>query len=241
MIVSGPAPLAKLRRLIRQPIANMPIYSRILTLTRDPRAVNEDSELCLEGFPRSGNSLLESLIRLNSPSLKIAHHTHSIGQIKRAISLDVPTFVVIRDPVDACSSLVVHDPKSFSLETALNEYEDFYTRVLELMPRISIVHYSKLASDPSGICKSIFSSMRLPISDFIVESSRIYASIDELGSERRGTPASHEPYSPMAPADVRQLYLDNLTSAKQLILQPVYDRSLSRCRTLWSHFHRTAS
>jgi hypothetical protein len=102
---------------------------RLLRMRKDvARAVNPQTRLVIEGFPRSGNSFARRafIMAQDDPEIKnhIAHHLHVPAQVVRAARLRVPSLVLIRWPRDAVSSLVIRDP--ISVDQALRYYVSFY-------------------------------------------------------------------------------------------------------------------
>jgi hypothetical protein len=73
----------------------------------DDLLVTRSTDLCIEGFPRSGNSFAVGAVEhAQSTPVRIAHHTHVPANAMRACEWDTPTLVLIRDPCDAAVSHV---------------------------------------------------------------------------------------------------------------------------------------
>jgi hypothetical protein len=105
---------------------------RLLRTRKDlARAVTPDTQLVIEGFPRSGNSFARRafIMAQNDPQIKnhIAHHLHVPAQVVRAARWKIPTLVLIRQPKDAVLSLAIRDP--ISVDQALKYYLSFYETV----------------------------------------------------------------------------------------------------------------
>jgi len=78
------------------------------------QAVQRNTQLVIEGFPRSANSFSVAAIQSVQPQpLIIASHLHAAAQIIRAAHFSIPTLLLIRQPADAIISL-----KSLELETS---------------------------------------------------------------------------------------------------------------------------
>ena len=119
---------AGLRRLKRQTPMGYALATRIQRTWRD-RAVSEDSDIVIEGFPRSGNTYAAVAFAMSQTKpVRIAHHLHSPQQVLKAQALGIPCVVLIRDPVDTVASLVTMQP-SLSYTGALREYRGFYERI----------------------------------------------------------------------------------------------------------------
>ena len=92
-------------------------------------SVNRNTQLVIEGFPRSANTFAVGAFRKTQPiKLQIAHHMHVPAQILRAVHWKIPTIVLIRNPKDAVVSLVMYD-RQISINQALQCYVSFYKAI----------------------------------------------------------------------------------------------------------------
>ena len=92
------------------------------------RVVTPDTQLVMEGFPRSANSFARvAFNRAQSERVRIAHGLHVPAQVIRAARWQVPTLVLIRKPKDAVLSFAIRDP--ISVDQALRYYLSFYETV----------------------------------------------------------------------------------------------------------------
>jgi hypothetical protein len=91
-------------------------------------AVTPDTQLVIEGFPRSGNSFARTaFVMAQDEKVRIAHHFHVPAQVVRAARLRIPTLVLIRRPRDAVLSFAIWNP--ISVDQALRYYISFYETV----------------------------------------------------------------------------------------------------------------
>src|SRR5215211_7972544 len=92
------------------------------------RVVSPDTQLVMEGFPRSANSFARvAFNRAQSERVRIAHGLHVPAQVIRASKWRIPTLVLIRKPKDAVLSFAIRDP--ISVDQALRYYLSFYETV----------------------------------------------------------------------------------------------------------------
>ena len=92
------------------------------------RVVTPETQLCLEGFPRSANSFARvAFNRAQSERVRIANGLHVPAQVIRAARWRIPTLVLIRSPKDAVLSFAIRDP--ISLDQAFRYYLSFYETV----------------------------------------------------------------------------------------------------------------
>jgi hypothetical protein len=96
---------------------------------KDPsRVVTPDTQLVIEGFPRSANSFARvAFNRAQKEKVRIANGLHVPAQVIRASRWRIPTLVLIRNPRDAVLSFAIRDP--ISVEQALRYYLAFYETV----------------------------------------------------------------------------------------------------------------
>lgn len=111
------APRADLRRALRRTRELMGDDPRLLPLVLRAtpmgmeKAIGERTELVVEGFPRSGNTFATFGIQHAQPRpVAIASHAHVPAQVAVAVALRLPTVVVVRDPLDTLTSLLVAAP-----------------------------------------------------------------------------------------------------------------------------------
>ena len=84
------------------------------------------TELVVEGFPRSSNSLTVALIRAAQPEgIRIAHHVHAPSHVLESVRRRLPTLVMIREPEDAVVELALLKP-AITVAQALRGWVRFY-------------------------------------------------------------------------------------------------------------------
>ncbi|GGW82353.1 hypothetical protein [Alteromonas halophila] len=87
---------------------------------------NEDTDIIVDGDPRSGNSYAVDLINWCFKDLKIAQSTHSIDNVRLGNLMGKPTIVLIREPVNAKCSLYIGtgQPISKLVENFINFHKE---------------------------------------------------------------------------------------------------------------------
>jgi hypothetical protein len=92
------------------------------------RVVTPETQLVIEGFPRSANSFARvAFNRAQKGTVRIATGLHVPAQVIRAARWRIPTLVLIRRPKDAVLSFAIRDP--ISVGQALRYYLSFYETV----------------------------------------------------------------------------------------------------------------
>ena len=109
--------------------------------------VRRDTDLCIEGFPRSANTFAVVALESCQPTrLTLAHHSHLAGQVLHAVALKIPTLVIVRNPLDAIASLHLRDPQ-LSIPFLLNEYQRFHKAILPVSDRMCIARFEQVIED----------------------------------------------------------------------------------------------
>ncbi|TFB14178.1 hypothetical protein E3U55_14105 [Filobacillus milosensis] len=111
-------------------------------------------DLCIEAYPSSANTYLQSLLEEVNKDLTTAHHTHSVANMKMALVNDIPLVVIIRKPLDAITSRLVRFPNT-NTNFALLEYYSFYSYVLNNINNLVIINFSELINSPLGVIERV--------------------------------------------------------------------------------------
>lgn len=121
--------------------------------TRD-RLLSPETELVIEGFPRSSNTFALVAFELaQSRPVKLAHHLHAPAQIIRAVQWQIPSLVVIRNPEDAVLSMIVFS--SFPAKDLLEAYYLFYKSVLPYSHGFVCATFDEITTDYGSIIQKI--------------------------------------------------------------------------------------
>lgn len=114
--------------------------------------VNRCNDLVIEGFPRSANSYIVFLLQeLCSIELHIAHHVHRPTQLILGIEYNIPCVLMIRKPVDACTSFSIRHP-NVSIKESLNKYLTFHNELINYRQHIHVISFDDFVADPINTC-----------------------------------------------------------------------------------------
>lgn len=109
--------------------------------------VNANTDIVIEGFPRSGNTFSVVAFELfNRNDVLIAHHLHAAAQVIWAVRNNVPAMVLIRDPSDAVVSLLIREP-DINIKQALYDYIRFYEALLPYKKSVLLAEFNVIISD----------------------------------------------------------------------------------------------
>lgn len=117
--------------------------------------VNKDTQIVIEGFPRSGNTF--SVVALEcsqDKAVNIAHHLHAASQIIWAVNNGIPSVVLIRSPAEAVASFLIREP-DLTIKLALLDYIRFYKAVLPYKQKLAIVKFDQVITNYADSIKMI--------------------------------------------------------------------------------------
>jgi len=114
------------------------------------KIISKETDICIEGFQRSGNSFFFRVFKKYNREVAIAHHIHASVQILKAIDYKIPAVVLIRKPADAIASLLTWD-HTLRLDIAIRAYVDFYKTLLPYKNDVVLAKFEEATSNPSWV------------------------------------------------------------------------------------------
>ena len=132
----------------RNRLGSHPSLYPLLRLRRARAMVTRDTDVCIEGFPRSANTFAFFPFSLWNPHARVAHHLHVPMQVRRAVALGIPCAVLIRRPLDAITSLLLMDGDRLPDGLAYRSYINFYARTLDLRDGVVTCCFEEVIADP---------------------------------------------------------------------------------------------
>jgi len=117
--------------------------------------VRKQTEITIEGFPRSGNtfSVVAFQVAQQRPVV-IARHTHAPAQVINAVNLGIPVMVLIRKPVDAISSLLIRQPH-MTISQGFRSYNRYYNRIMPYKNQYIVATFDEIISNYGNAIKRI--------------------------------------------------------------------------------------
>lgn len=155
----------------------------------DSRVVRKDTEIVIEGFPRSGNSFAVAAFELaQARPVRMADHLHVPAQILRAGAYKRPAFLLIREPGPAVRSLCVRFPY-LTVAEALRSYYRFYARCLPFSESFVTLPFETLVSDFGGAIERLnqkFGTTFTPFSHTEENLNRVRKTLEERNASLGG-------------------------------------------------------
>lgn len=136
----------------RHPAVFYPLYR--LARKNPAQAVNRETQLVIEGFPRSANTFAVLAFRqAQKGQVRVAHNLHVPAQVIRASRWKIPALVLIRDPRDAVLSFVVRD--GIPVDQALRHYVSFYETVAEYRDDFVLGTFEEVTCDYGTVIRRV--------------------------------------------------------------------------------------
>lgn len=195
-----------MKKQLRRSISETPfLYKTYFHFYRKHRGIcpsffTNNTNLYFDGYPRSGNTFLASLVAENFKGIETVHHLHKVAPVKIALKLSIPCFILVRDPAESISSNYL---KHFSLngkmpekvdrallQRMVDDYFYYYTYVEKIRNQVYIIQFQDLIQFPAEVIRNIRDKLNLRLSNIEIESSTKIAvqyykgATDKYGSSR---------------------------------------------------------
>ena len=146
-------------------------------------AIEKDTEIVIEGYPRSGNTFASTAFRLaqNRP-LKIAYRLHAPSQLICAAKMRIPAIALIRQPEDAVLSWVIHR-SHLTIEQALKGYISFHEAILPYCDHFVIADFNVVVKDFGSIIRAVNQKFGTDFQEFVHTEENVqqcFATIDDF-------------------------------------------------------------
>lgn len=111
-----------------------------------PLLPHRDTEVYIDGFPRSANSYALYAFRASNPESQLAGHCHSADIIRAAVEMGIPVMLLVREPLPCAASFMRFVP-GLSLESALRYYRRFHTSLQDVRGEICVANFDDVIAD----------------------------------------------------------------------------------------------
>lgn len=134
-----------------------------LTRQADHLCIRRDTDMVIEGYPRSANSTtVHKFLAIQDRPTHVAHHKHHAAQLLRAAEWGIPAVVLIRAPREACLSLLALAAEArhragkperggLNFSDVLFAYVAFYEAVEPTLDHTMIGRFEVVRSDVHGL------------------------------------------------------------------------------------------
>lgn len=175
------------RYAVRSRISEHPRLYLPIARARHPEAVVcPDTELVIDGFERSGNWFaVTSFEMAQREQVRVAHHLHSVAQVREAVRLQIPTLVLVRRPDDTVASQMIRTP-GVGATQALRAWMRYYRAVSEVRDRIVLADFSDVTQHLGSVIREVNErfATKFLLPDPVT--AEVFARIEQINRERYG-------------------------------------------------------
>jgi hypothetical protein len=113
------------------------------------------TEICIEGFLRSGNTFTVIAFQRAQPRIvSVAHHVHAPAAVVTAVTMRTPTLVLIRPPEESVLSYVIRWPM-LTIGQALRGYVRFYEPLVPYRDGFVVARLDEVTADLGGVIRRV--------------------------------------------------------------------------------------
>jgi hypothetical protein len=116
-----------------------------------------DADICIEGFPRSGNSFFVTAFQRWNPGIAVSHHSHLASNAKFSARHGKPTVILIRGPAEAIASAIAWDGLDSLIAPGVGilSYIAFYESLTGHHHEMLFLNFEEAVSDPGQCIRKI--------------------------------------------------------------------------------------
>ena len=145
------------------------------------------TELCIEGFPRSGNTFtVIAFLRAQPELVSVAHHVHAAGAVLEAVRLGTPTLVLIRPPEGSVLSYLARWPE-LTTAHALRGYIRFYEPLVAHRDGFVVARFEEVTTDPGIAIRRVNERFGTSFAPFVPTEDNLLAVREEMERWDRNT------------------------------------------------------
>jgi hypothetical protein len=117
--------------------------------------LTRETQLVIEGFPRSGNTFsVASFGASQTKPVRLARHEHAPAQIIAAARQGIPALVLIRRPEQAVLSFAIQQPQ-LTVGQLLRTYLRFYRPLHSCIDQIVVATFDQVTTDFSAVIRRV--------------------------------------------------------------------------------------
>lgn len=129
------------------------------------KIVTENTDLIIEGYPRSANSFsVKAFKYVNGDDYKIATHLHAYPQVIVGVKYKIPTMVLIREPFSCVVSYAALSAKeigveqynmNYNLKWLIEDYVVFYKNLLPYRDKFVVAPFTQVLDDYGAVITEV--------------------------------------------------------------------------------------
>ncbi len=134
-------------------LMDTPVLSELMSRRYMYNYVGSDTQMVIDGLPRSGNSYARHAFLYANPGVRLATHGHSKRLIKMAVRRGIPTVVLVREPDAVLASGIAYEPTTSRLRV-LRWYGRYLEAVEPIRDRVVVSTFKTTTEDFGAVIKA---------------------------------------------------------------------------------------
>lgn len=238
LLTHGSSVWAKLKWEVRTLIGMSPTLALPALRRRNDaflQPVGEHTEIVIDGFPRSANTFaLIAFTRWQPREVQVAHHVHLPAQIVEAVRRSLPTIVLIREPEEAVSSLLLRLPE-LSARQGMRSYLRYYRPLLGHRAAFVVGRFDEVTTDFGEVIRRTNQRFGTQFTEFDHTDQNVKAVFDLIERWDRGRLGVGEAFrrSVARPSSDRRAMKDQI---RKMYRHPRLARKRRRLQSLFESF-----
>lgn len=178
------------------------------------RAVDSDTDLVIEGYPRSANSFAFRAFTLaQSRPMRVAHQLHAPAQIIGAAKMGIPALLLIRDPEEAILSRTLLFGYPYDTVTpAMKEYLRFHEATLPYREHYLLATFDAVTSDFGAVIRALNRRFGTEFEEFEHTEENVKRCFDLMEQRNRQIRGSLNEVTVSRPSEERRALKESLRS-----------------------------
>ena len=220
-------------------VAQHPSIALPVARRRHGFVVERDSDIVIEGFPRSANTFAyAAFVSAQPESIRAAGRVHAPAQIIAAARWGIPAIVLVRHPDDAVPSFLIRHPH-LGVRQAMRGWLRFYVPLLGYLDRVVVAPFDRVTTDFGAVIRQVndrFGTTFAPFEHTDENVARVWTSIDRDYRTRVGAGAEFDRIV-ARPSERRERLREEATAK---YMDPKLAETRARLSSVWERF-RTAA
>ncbi|MEM7657136.1 MAG: hypothetical protein AAF399_13465 [Bacteroidota bacterium] len=158
-----------------------------MVVSRKDLLIQPETELVIEGFPRSANTFGVLLVEQHlEQNLHIAHHLHLAYQLEQGVQRGLPSVLLLRNPQDSIPSLLLRNAY-LSPWLAFHWFRKFHEPLVAIKDQLLVWEFESLTQHPARCLQQLASDFPdlLLGEEESVQADQVFQQIDQLDRETK--------------------------------------------------------
>jgi hypothetical protein len=177
---------------IKTVVARYPRVALPIARRRHGETVGDDTDIVIEGFPRTGTTFAVEAFRMAQPErVEVACHVHAPAQLIAAAKRGIPALALVREPEDTVLSFVIRH-SHIGIRQAVRGFVRFYEPLLPYADDLVVATFDDVTTDFGEVTRRVNKRFDTSFAEFehtrenerrcFEAIDRAYAMRDERGS-----------------------------------------------------------